>query len=151
MRSLWMLLVPAALPLAACEQRGPTVYVLESPQSVTLVPSASASNIEQGAAVVLQVERRTMGKWKQIPRDELQRGQCWVYRPPAESEAEVADKVQWEIVPEDAVRFNAEYRLDHTRIATPLVKGKVTLTPLSPVTCEADRVVAGPPIEIEVS
>jgi len=146
------LLVSAMLVvLAGCERKAPMVYVLESPQSVSLVSSASASKAQQGDTVVLHLERRTSGKWKQIPRDEVQRGQCWLYRPPAESEAEVADNVHWEVVPEDAVRFNEEYRLDHTRIATMKVTGRIELTPLSAVPCEADRVVAGPTIAIEVS
>jgi hypothetical protein len=146
-----MLLLPATLlAIAGCKQQGPSVYVLESPQTVTLIPSASALKVRQGETVVVRVERRTSGKWKRIARDELIRGQCWVYRPPPEHEAEVADNVKWEVVPEWAVSFNSEYRLDHTRIATMLVKGKVRLTPLSPVACETDRVVDGPSIEIEV-
>jgi hypothetical protein len=146
-----MLLFSAALTLVAgCEQQGPWVYVLESPQNVTLKPSASALKVQQGETVVLRVERQTTGNWKRIPRDELTRGQCWLYRPPAEHEAEVADSVKWEVAPEWAVQFNTDYRLDHTRIATMLTKGKVTVTPLSAVACEADRVVDGPSIEIEV-
>ena len=126
------------------------VYVLQSPQTVTLKPSASAMKVQQGETVVLHLERRTSGKWKRISRDELRRGQCWQYQPPPESEAEVADKVEWEVVPEDAVRLNAEFRLDHTRIATMLVKGTIKLTPLSAVPCEPESGVAGPSIEIEV-
>jgi hypothetical protein len=136
--------------VAGCEQQGPWVYVLESPQTVTLRPSASVLKVQQGETVVLRVERQTSGNWKRVSRDELTRGQCWVYRPPPEHEAEVADNVKWEVAPEWAVRFNGEYRLDHTRIATMLTKGKVRLTPLSAVACEADRVVDGPSIEIEV-
>jgi hypothetical protein len=152
MRSLPILLVPAVfVVVAACTQQAPMVYVLESRQSVTLVTSASVLKVRKGETVVLHVERRTAGKWKQIRRDDVLRGQCWVYRPPPESEAEVADNVEWEIVPEDAVRFNEEYRLDHTRIATMQVDGTIRLTPLSAVTCEADRVVSGPSIEIEVT
>ena len=152
MRSLSVLLFSAALMLVAgCEQQGPWVYVLESPQQVTLKPSASALKVQPGETIVLRVERQTAGNWKRIPRDELTRGQCWLYRPPPEHEAEVADNVKWEVVPEWAVRFNTEYRLDHTRIATMLATGKVTFTPLSAVACEADRVVEGPTIVIEVS
>lgn len=137
--------------VAGCEQRAPSVYVLESPQSVELIASASPAKVQQGATVVLHVERRTSGKWKQIPRDQLTPGQCWVYRPPVEVEPEVAHSVQWEVVPEGAVQFHAEYQLDQTRVATPMAKGKVTLTPISAVKCEKDRSVAGPAIEIEVS
>ncbi len=74
-----------------------------------------------------------------------------MYRPPPESEAEVADNVHWRIVPENAVRFTAEVRMDHTRTARMLRKGTVTLTPRSAVACEKDRVVEGPSIQIEVT
>ena len=152
MRSLAALLVPAVLAIVAgCEQRAPAVYVLESPQSVELTASASASTVQQGETVVLRVERRTSGKWKQVPRDQLTPGQCWVYRPPIEVEPEVAHSVQWEVVPEGAVRFPAEQQMDQTRVATMHAKGKITLTPISTVKCEEGRTVAGPSIEIEVS
>ena len=53
-----------------------------------------------GESVVLHVEQRTSGNWKQVPRSELEPGQCWVYRRPVEVEPEVAHSVQWEVVPE---------------------------------------------------
>lgn len=127
------------------------MYVLESPQSIELIASASASNVQQGATVVLHVQRRTSGKWKQVPRGKLTAGQCWVYRPPVALEPEVAHSVQWEVIPENAVRFHTDYRLDQTRAATMMTKGTVKLTPVSPVKCENDRTVAGAAIEIEVS
>lgn len=135
---------------AGCEQRQPLVYVLESPQSITLTASASPSRVQKGETVALHVERRTRASWKQIPRDELQPGQCWVYRPPPESEPEVADDVQWRVAPENAVRFHTEYRMDHTRLATMMVKGTIELTPFSEVQCEPDRAVEGPSLQIEV-
>src|SRR3990170_5334263 len=127
MRSIAALLFPAVLAaIAGCEQRAPSVYVLEAPQSVVLTASASASTVQQGETVVLRVERRTSGKWKQISRDELTPDQCWVYRPPVEVEPEAAHSVQWEVVPEGAVRLHADYQLDQTRVATMVAKGKVT-------------------------
>jgi hypothetical protein len=146
-----LLSAPLALAFVACGQGGSQVYVLEEPQSVTLIASASATSVKQGDPVVLRVERRTSGKWKLVPLSEVRAGQCWVHRPPASAESEVADSVQWEVSPEEAVAFNAEYRLDHTKIATMNVKGTITLKPLSAVKCEADRVVEGPAIQIEVS
>ena len=152
MRSIWMLLFPGLLAVVAgCEQRGPVVYVLEAPQSVVLTPSASATKVQQGETVVLRVERRTTGQWKQVSRGELAPGQCWVYRPPVEVEPEVAHSVQWEVVPEGAVAFHQEYQMDQTRVATLIAKGTVKLTPVSAVKCEDDRSVFGPSIEIEVS
>jgi hypothetical protein len=136
--------------VTGCEQRAPLVYVLESPQAVTLSPSASPATVRHGETVVLSVKRRTTGVWKQIPRDELKPGQCWVYRPPAAIEEEAADNVEWEMVPENGMWLNTEYRMDHTRVATTRRKGTVTLKPRSPVKCEPDRVVEGPAIQIQV-
>ena len=136
---------------AACKQQAPMVYVLESPQSITLTGAADPGSASRGDTVVLRVERRTQGQWKSIPRHELKPGQCWVYRPPAQSEKEVAGNLQWDVVPESAVQFDRQYRMDGARAATVLASGKITITPISPVTCEADRVVEGPPILIEVS
>jgi hypothetical protein len=59
--------------------------------------------------------------------------------------------VQWEVLPENAVRLHAEFQMDQTRVATMAAKGTITLTPISPVKCEEERRVAGPSIEIEVS
>ncbi len=152
MRSRLVLLMLALLAATAgCGKRGGFVYVLEEPQSVTLTASASALSVQQGATVVLHVERRTEGKWQRIPLSEVRPGQCWVYQPPVELESEVADSVQWDVVPEDAVAFNREYRMDHARIARMNVRGTITLTPISPVKCEEERIVEGPSIQIEVS
>ena len=63
----------------------------------------------------------------------------------------MADSVHWEVAPENAVAFNSDLRLDHTRIARMNVKGTTTLTPISPVKCEEDRVVEGASIQIEVT
>jgi hypothetical protein len=147
-----VLLVTAVLGFAAgCDQQGPMVYVLESPQDVTLTASVSATKVKLGESVTVHVKRRAVGKWKQIPRDQLTPGQCWLYRPPPQGEEEVADNVQWEVSPQDAVRFNTEFRMDHTRIATLMRSGEVTLTPYTGVACEKDRMVAGRAIRIEVT
>lgn len=152
LRSTFAFVTAALLGMVAgCGQRASLVYVLEGPQSVTLTASASALSVQQGETVVLRAERRTSGKWKQIPLNEVRPGQCWVYLPPAQLDAAVADGVQWEVVPEGAVAFNPEIRMDHTKVATMKVKGTITLQPLSPVKCEPDRVVEGPSIQIEVS
>lgn len=151
MRSVSMLVIPAVLAaLAGCNQRGPTVYVLEGPQTVELKTSASASKVQQGETVVLHVEQRTSGKWKQIPRDELKPGQCWVYRPPVELEPEVAHNVLWEVIPEGAVEFHSEYQMDQSRVATMRAPGTIKLTPIGKVKCEEGRSVVGSTIEIEV-
>jgi len=141
----------AALSLAGCKQRSAQVYVLEEPQLVALTSSASELKVQRGATVVLRVERRTTGKWKRIPLSEVRSGQCWVYQPPAQSEPEVADSVHWKVEPENAVSFNQDFRLDHTKIATMRVNGTITLTPTSLAKCESERAVEGPAIRIEVS
>jgi hypothetical protein len=152
MRSVSMLVVPALLvAIAGCEQRGPTVYVLEGEQTVELKTSASASTVKQGETVVLHVEQRATGQWKQIPRKELAAGQCWVYRPPVELEPEVAHNVLWEVIPEGAVEFHSEYQLDGSRVATMRAPGTIKLTPIAKVKCEEGRTVAGTTIEIEVT
>jgi len=137
--------------LAGCKQRSAVVYVLEEPQRVTLTTSASTLSVQRGASVVLHVERHTAGKWKLIPLNEVRSGQCWVYQPPTEFEPEVADSVHWDVMPENAVSFNRDFRLDHTKIATMNVNGTITLTPIGLAKCEPDRTVEGPAIRIEVS
>jgi hypothetical protein len=152
MRSVSMLLIPALLALVAgCEQRGPYVYVLESPQTVELKATASASKVEQGGRVVLHVERRTTGKWQRVSRGDLKPGQCWVYRPPVEVEPEVAQSLQWVVEPEGAVEFHTEYQMDQSRVATVMTKGTIKLTPVGKVQCEEGRTVEGTPLEIEVT
>jgi len=153
-----MQLVRSALTLvfvsafaAGCEQRQPMVYVLDGPQDVTLTVSASATEVKAGETIVLHAKRRTVGKWKQIPRDQLTSGQCWLYTPPPEVEEEVADNLEWEVQPEDAVRFDTTFRMDHTRLATMMRTGRVTLRPFTAVRCEKDRVEEGRPIHIQVS
>ncbi|MDY6945238.1 MAG: hypothetical protein SXG53_05940 [Pseudomonadota bacterium] len=152
MRSASLLVVPLVLAaMAGCNQRGPTVYVLEGQQTVELKTTASATQVQQGETVVLHVEQRATGNWKQIPRDQLTAGQCWVYRPPVEVEPEVAHNVVWEVIPEGAVVFHSEYQLDQSRVATMRDKGTIKLTPIGKVKCEEGRSVVGSTIEIEVS
>ena len=143
-------LVLICVVAAGCEQQSPMVYVLEGPQDVTLTVSASATEVKAGETVVLYAKRRAVGKWKQIPRDQLTPGQCWLYTPPPEVEEEVADNLEWQADPENAVQFNVTYRMDHTRLATMTRKGRVTLRPATAVRCEKDRVEEGRPIHIEV-
>ena len=152
MRSVSMLVIPAALALVAgCEQRGPYVYVLESPQTVVLKATASTSKVEQGGTVVLHVARHTTGKWNRVSRGDLKPGQCWVYRPPVEVEPEVAQSLQWVVEPERAVEFHTEYQMDQSRVATMMTKGTIKLTPVGKVQCEEGRSVEGTPLEIEVT
>lgn len=147
-RSFLSFLLPLVW-LAGCEQKPKLVYVPDGPLTVTLNPSASASSVQQGETVVLNVERRTTGNWKQVPVNEA-RGQCWFHARPPEAEPQVADDLQWAVDPENSVTFNTEYRFDHARLATMNVKGTIRLTPVSEVPCEPDRMVEGPTLEIEV-
>ena len=134
-----------------CKQQSPMVYVLDGPQKVTLTVSASATEVKAGETVVLHAQRRSVGKWKQIPRDQLTQGQCWLYTPPPELEEEVADNLEWEVNPENAVQFDTTFRMDHTRPVTMQMKGRVTLRPFTAVRCEKDRVEEGPAIRIQVT
>ena len=150
-RSALSIVLVAAL-VAGCKQQSPMVYVLEGPQDVTLTASASTKQAKAGETVVLHAQRRSVGKWKQIPRDQLTPGQCWVYTPPAEMEDEVADNVEWEVQPEGAMRLDGTFRMDHTRFGTVMMtKGRITLRPRTAVRCEKDRVEEGRPIHIEVA
>lgn len=137
--------------MAGCEKSSKMVYVLEEPQDVTLVPSASATQVRRGETVVLSLERRIEGKWKQVPLESASPGQCWVYRPPASVEAQAADSVEWEVSPEGAIAFHPEYRMDHTKLATMQRAGTINLRPRTAVKCEPDRVVEGPVLQIEVT
>lgn len=136
---------------SGCEQQQPLVYVLEGPQQVTLTASASPTTVKVGEPVVLHAQRRTVGNWKQIPRDQLTPGQCWLYTKPPELEEEVAGSIDWEVQPENAVRFDNAVRMDQTRIATMMVRGRVTLRPLTTVRCEKDRIEEGEPLRFEVN
>ena len=127
------------------------VYVLDGPQDVTLKVSASPTEVKAGETIVLHAQRRSVGKWKQIPREQLTQGQCWLYTPPAELEEEVADSLEWQVEPENAVQFDLAFRMDHTRLATPRIKGRITLRPFTAVRCEKDRVEEGPAIRIQVT
>jgi hypothetical protein len=152
LRNVLSVFLCAGLALAAgCKAKEPMVYVLASEQKVTLTPSASATSVKQGEQVTLHLQRSAVGEWKQIPRDQLTPGQCWLYTPPPEMEQEVADNVEWVVTPEDAVRFDTTFRMDHTRIATMVTSGTIVLQPVTAVRCEKDRVVEGPTLEIEVS
>jgi hypothetical protein len=112
----------------------------------------SALSIVLTAAIVLHAERRVVGKWNQIPRDQLAPGQCWLYTPPPEMEEEVADNVDWEMEPENAIRLDPTFRMDHTRVGTVMLsKGRITLRPLTALKCEKDRVEEGRPIHIDVA
>lgn len=136
---------------AGCKAKEPMVYVLASEQKVTLTPSASATKVKRGEQVQLHMQRRSVGQWKQIPRNQLTPGQCWLYTQPPELEEEVADNIEWQVTPELAVQFDATFRMDHTRMATMVRTGTIVLTPLSAVRCEKDRVVEGPKLKIEVT
>lgn len=148
-RSALIVVLVSAFGLG-CKQQSPMVYVLDGPQNVTLTISASAARVPVGESVVLHAQRRSVGKWKQIPRDQLTQGQCWLYTPPPELEAEVADNLEWQVEPENAVQFDTTFRMDHTRPVTVLAKGHITLRAFTAVRCEKDRVEESDPIRIEV-
>ena len=146
-----LLIVPTLIALSACGKQGSKmVYVLEEPQQVTLTASASPEKVGRGEAVTLHAERRSTGKWKQIPMDQVTQGQCWVYQIPDAVEPEVADSIEWEVHSGGSVLFKPEYRLDHKRIITTDRMGRITFVPRTTVKCEIDRIVEGTPIQIQV-
>jgi hypothetical protein len=146
-----LLITTALIAVSSCSKQGSKmVYVLEEPQQVTLIASASPEKLGRGEQVTLHAERRSVGKWKQIPMDQVTQGQCWVYQIPDAVEPEVADSVEWDVHPDGSVLFRPEYRLDHKRIITTDRMGRITLTPRTTVKCETDRIVEGQPIQIQV-
>jgi hypothetical protein len=144
-------IVLVSIIAVGCKQQSPMVYVLDGQQDVKLKASASATEVKVGDTIVLHAQRRSVGKWKQIPRDQLTQGQCWLYTQPPELEEEVADNLEWEVQPENAVRFDTTFRMDHTRPVTVLIQGRITLRPLTAVRCEKDRIEEGAPIRIQVT
>lgn len=149
-RSILVCTLLAALA-TGCDREPEFVYVLEAPQTVELFASASVTTVLAGKPVVLHAQRRTSGLWKRIRMKERAPDQCWVQRPPPQSEPEVADNLHWTVVPEGSARFNIDYRSDRTRLVTLPHAGQFTLTPTTAVWCEQGRSVAAPPIHIEVT
>jgi len=148
-RSTLTIILVCAFALG-CKQQTPMVYVLDGSQKVTLKVSASATQVKAGETIVLHAQRRSVGTWKQIPRDQLTQGQCWLYTPPPELEEEVVDNLEWQVDPENAVQFDTTFRMDHTRLVTPVIKGRITFRPFTAVRCEKDRVEEGDPVHVEV-
>ncbi len=137
--------------VSGCSKEPEFVYVVEAPQAVSLAASASSTSVSAEESVVLFVQRRTSGVWKQIPNKSRTPDQCWMQRPPPEFENEVADNVRWTVQPEGVARFNTDFRANHTRQVTFSQAGVFTLTPSTAVWCEAGRSVAAQPVRIEVT
>jgi hypothetical protein len=146
--SLVVCLLLAAL--AGCESEPEFVYVLEAPQSIAIMASASATKAIAGEPIVLHVERRTAGRWQRIRNKDRAPEQCWMARIPPETEPEVADNVLWRVEPEGTARFNTDFRADHTRQLVLSMPGRFTLTASSGAWCEPGRAVAAAPIQIEI-
>lgn len=149
--ALFTFLSAGLVVTAGCKAQEPMVYVLAAEQQVTLTPTISTTKVQTGEQIVLSVQRRAVGEWKQIPRNQLTPGQCWLYTPPPEEDQEAADSVEWEIIPDRGLQLDPVFRMDHTRLAVASFAGTYKLTPYSPVKCEKDRVVQGPTIVIEVT
>src|SRR4051812_48600055 len=118
-----LLVAAALLAMSACgKQSSKMVYVLEEPQSVTLIASASPAKVERGEAVTLHAERRSTGKWKQVPMDQVTQGQCWVIKcrtrwklkSPIASSGTCIPTVQWPSNPNIDWIINASSRLTVT-------------------------------------
>ncbi len=142
--------VVGLLMAAGCSQEPTVVYVLQAPQTVSLVASALSVSVAVDEPVVLSVQRETAGQWKQIPRAQLAPDQCWMARPPPGSEKEVADNLHWTVQPEGIARFNTDLRADRTRQVRFSTTGTFTLTASSSVWCEFGRSVAATGIRVEV-
>lgn len=140
-----------AVGLSACEQKPAFVFVLEAPQRVELVASASSGKVRVGQAVVLTAQRRTRGTWKRIAWRELKEDQCWMAAIPPERETEVADNLHWVVEPQGAATFNTDSRPDRTREVALSREGVFSFRSSTAVWCEPGRSVYAPSIRIEVT
>lgn len=146
----WAFALVAVLVLSACDRAPREVYVPVSEPEVELRVRASALEVSVGEPVVLYAERWNRGDWKRIERRELDDGQCWLRRPPAHHEEEVADNLRWEAIPSRGVRFNTNDRSDHARSVVFEEPGRYLLRSSSGIWCSLESVANGKPLEILV-
>ena len=136
--------------LSGCDQKPAFVFVLEAPQSIDVVASASARAVGVGEVIVLTAQRTTRGTWKRIASRDLKPDQCWMAALPPEHEAAVADNLHWVVDPQGAATFNTDFRPDHARTVVLSKEGVFTFTASTAVWCEP-RAVSAPPFHVEVT
>jgi hypothetical protein len=147
-RPIWFALLLA--PLTACDSGPRNVYVPVAPPQVELDVSASPPEARVGEPVKLHVVRHYRGAWKQVARQSLKEGQCWLQHPPPAAEKEVADNVQWIPFPPEGVSFNSGFRRDHVREAIFSRPGVYVLQPRSSVWCGSGNPTIGPSLKVVV-
>jgi hypothetical protein len=145
--------VPASIlasTLAACQPQPPLVYVPATEPQVQVTVGASAAEAAVGEPLVLWAERLNYGEWRAVKRRTLEKGQCWLRRPPPEREAAVADNLTWKVDPPGAHRFDLAFRADHRRKVVFLGPGTYTLKASSTIWCRPGELAWAPPIRIRV-
>ena len=136
--------------LQGCDRPPRYVYILQAPQTVELLASASASNVKAGARFVLHARRTVQGAWQRIESKDLQPDQCWMAVIPPTSEPEVADNLHWRVEPSAAVSFNTDFRPNRTREVSIASPGTYTFTASYGPWCEAGRSVTAPAVTVTV-
>ena len=137
--------------LTDCERSLPEyVYVLEASQSIELEAFAAAATVKQGVPVVLHARRETRGVWRRIPSRDLKPEQCWMGAIPPMEEPEVADNVLWRVKPSSSVKFNIDFRADHTRTATLAEPCVYTFVASTGAWCEPGRQMSAPAFRVIV-
>lgn len=134
--------------IMGCVNAPQEVYVPATEQNVKLLVSISTTHLSTGESATLKVERWNIGEWKRVSKKELSPDRCWLVNPPEAHEEEAADNLRWEVSPREGVRFNTNFRSDHTREVVFEKAGTYVLKSSSTVWCRPNVVAEGRPITI---
>jgi hypothetical protein len=138
------------LGLSACDVDPREVYVPLTEPEVELVVRTSATEVSIGEPVVLYAERWSRGEWKLVEKKDLAKEQCWLRHPPENHEKEISDRLRWEAFPSKGVRFNTNFRADHTREVIFDEPGTFILDSSFKIWCRSEKVAKGDTIRILV-
>ncbi len=151
----WIRLRRLALGLCglalACDSGMPdTVFVPGTDFGQRLTASLDlepGSTIRVGEPVRLLATRET-GPWVEVASRSLPEGDCWLTRPPAPVEPDVASNVRWDVDPPGMARFDVGHGAIRTRTVAFEKAGRYRLQATSASWCGEPFPAA--PIEIEV-
>ena len=141
--------------MAACATASsPDAWVAFRQQVVDVCASASGLGTPDVKVDPFGTESYGLASVSGLTDDGTERTVICVVRksPDGVTDAEISAGLdEWVVAPENAVRFDTTFRMDHKRIGTVMQTGTIVLTPYSAVRCEKDRVVEGPALQIESS
>jgi len=103
--------------MTGCSDVPPVVFVPGSTFRESLFVASESglrASVAVGEPLILHAERIS-GPWRQISRDSLPAGACWLRSAPPEYEPNVAANVRWEVAPDGSATFNVSPRDDGTR------------------------------------